>query len=1785
MVFLLPAMLYAQPSWTWSEGVVGGSDQRGMSIATDASGNSLSTGFFKGSPDFDANSLTSSGNDDAYVTKYDSNGNGIWAVKIAGTGEQRGFGITTDAAGNSYVCGSMESSTTFYGSSNIVLNAAGNKDAFIAKYNSAGQVLWAKHVACSNADEALSVCTNGTNVFVTGYFSGTATFGALTPLTSSGGEDVFIAAYSCANGTEQWALKGGSSGNDRGDGIAVDASGVYVSGFYTNATITFQNQVGSLASIGGTDIFVVKYNLTGTTGLWQRRAGSSANDEGNCLTIGGNAVYVGGFFDNTMNLYNSGVTVVATITTANNHDGCIIKYDATTGNYGWAVSENGQGDDHVYEISCSPFGNVYATGSWNGTLPFGSGPAVTSSSEDVFVSTYNSAGVFVSGLRATGTDDEIGYGISASYPNAVYVTGYFKSNNTTFGATPSLSASSEDIFIAKILCGVTVSNAGIDQTVCASTATLNGNTPSSGSGLWTLISGAGNITTPSSQNSGVTALGIGANVFRWTITNGGCVSFDEVTITRDASPTTAAAGGDQTLCSPNATLAGNVPAVGTGIWTLISGTGTITTPGAANSGVTLLGVGPNVFQWTITNGVCPSSTDQVTITQHAVPTTANAGADQTLCSSTVTLSGNTPAIGIGTWTLVSGNGTITTPSSPSSNITGLGIGPNVFQWTITNGTCPSSSDQVTITRDANPTTANAGSNQTLCSSTAFLNAINPTVGTGFWTLVTGTGTIVTPTSDNTTVNSLGVGANVFQWTVSNGTCPSSTDQVTITVDPFPTTANAGANQNVCASTATLNGNVPTTGTGTWTLISGSGTITTPNSASSGITGLAVGNNVFQWTISSGTCPSSSDQVTITRDANPSTAFAGSNQTLCSSTAFLNAINPTVGTGLWTLVTGTGTIVTPNSDNTTVNSLGVGANVFQWTVSNGTCPSSTDQVTITVDAMPTTSVAGVDQTICSSSATLNGNVPTIGTGSWTLVSGTGTVSNPSLENSGVTGLGVGNNVFEWTISNGTCPSSSDQVTITRDAAPNTAAAGSDQTLCNSSAFLNANNVITGTGLWTLVSGIGTITNPTNENTTVNSLGVGVNVFQWTISNGVCPSSSDQVTITVDSVPTISVAGADQTICSSNATLNGNAAVSGSGMWTLISGSGTIANPASENSAVTALGVGNNIFEWTISNGTCPSSNDQVTITVDAMPSTSVAGSDQTLCSASAFLNANNPATGTGVWTLVTGSGNIVSPASDNTSVNSLGIGNNIFQWTISNGTCPSSTDQVTITVDENPTTADAGSDLTICSSTQQLNGNTPLVGTGLWSVIAGTGVITNPTLPTSNVTGIPVGVNIFQWTTSNGVCPSSNDLVIFVVDPTATIPNAGVDHSRCSPTDTLNGNTPVIGSGLWTLISGSGVIANPNSPVTPVTQLGVGVNEFVWTTSNGTCPSLADTVVITRHDFPSQATAGSDVNSCLPLDTLFGNTPVIGDGVWSVIGGGATLSNALSPECEVNNLSVGQNIFVWTITNGSCASNTDTVVITYNQLPSLANAGSDLFACGEQISLQAQAPSLGTGFWQSINGSPAIPDSTNANAILPTLSAGTWNYQWTTQNGFCISEPDTVSITVYSPPTVALAGPDIVGYNTSFQLAANPIDTGLGTWSFVQGSGTFDDIHDPFTRVSNLSPGVNILRWRSSNGTCPENSDDMRIEILQLIVPSGFSPNGDGVNEYFEVTGLDEFESPAFEVFNRWGNQVYVSQHYENNWNGTGMNGEQLPDDIYYYVLKADEAKVFTGFIAIKRTTL
>jgi gliding motility-associated-like protein len=846
------------------------------------------------------------------------------------------------------------------------------------------------------------------------------------------------------------------------------------------------------------------------------------------------------------------------------------------------------------------------------------------------------------------------------------------------------------------------------------------------------------------------------------------------------------------------------------------------------------------------------------------------------------------------------------------------------------------------------------------------------------------------------------------------------------------------------------------------------------------------------------------------------------------------------------------------------------------------------MTIIVYQVPTIANAGNDTTICSSSHNFNGNTPVNGTGIWSLVSGTGTPTSPNSPTSAVTGLSVGANIFQWTIANGPCAVSRDTMVINVDPMPTTSNAGPDQVICDSTAFLQGNMPLIGSGFWTRVGGTGNVVSPTQYNSTVTGLFVISNLFEWAISNGTCPTSRDTLVIAVNQYSTQANAGLDQVLCNDSATLIGNFPVIGSATWTLVAGTGNIISPTADTSLVTGLSVGQNIFEWSIVNSPCPVSRDTIIIQVDDFPTGANAGSDQTVCSTTSVFSGNTPIIGNGMWTLVSGTGTPINPTSPTSAVTGLTVGVNIFQWTITNGTCPSSSDQVKITVDPFPSTANAGADQTICISNVNVTmaANSPTIGSGAWALVTGQGTITNTTLENTTVTNLGGGANIFTWTITNGTCTPSVDTVIIFVDSLPSNSNAGTDQTICNSSSAFVGNAPTIGTGMWTLFSGTGTPTNPISPTSAVTGLSVGANIFVWAIVNGTCAASTDTVIINVDALPTTANAGADQFLCISTNNtlMTANNPSTGTGIWAIVSGSGNFANTTSPTSAINNVAFGTNIFTWTISNGTCPPSVDTMLIIVDSVPTAANAGANQTLCENNptTSLNANTPTLGVGLWTLISGSGIITNPTSATTTVTNLATGTNVFQWAISLGNCSASVSTVTILVENLPTTADAGPDQNINTPMTQLSANIPVFGIGSWQLVSGTATIVNSNLDNTLITDLEVGTVTLRWTVSNGTCPASTDDVIINVGEFFIPNGFSPNGDGINDFFMIPGFGFWENIEIQILNRWGNVVYENTNYQNNWDGKNSSNQDLADDTYFYIVKIKNYETLKGFVVIKR---
>ena len=112
-------------------------------------------------------------------------------------------------------------------------------------------------------------------------------------------------------------------------------------------------------------------------------------------------------------------------------------------------------------------------------------------------------------------------------------------------------------------------------------------------------------------------------------------------------------------------------------------------------------------------------------------------------------------------------------------------------------------------------------------------------------------------------------------------------------------------------------------------------------------------------------------------------------------------------------------------------------------------------------------------------------------------------------------------------------------------------------------------------------------------------------------------------------------------------------------------------------------------------------------------------------------------------------------------------------------------------------------------------------------------------------------------------------------------------------------------------------------------------------------------------------------------------------------------------------------------------------------------------------------------------------------------------------------------------------------------------------------------------------------WTITNGTCPASFDSVLYDLRDFEAPEGFSPNGDGINDYFEILDVEQYPNAKLTVYNRWGAEVYHSEHYSNDWDGRATNTifgkDVLPAGTYFYILELGDgiSEPFTGYVYIK----
>lgn len=439
-IYILLALLcigvniHAQlPTYEWTRSLGGTNTEQTNAVISDALGNVYCTGVFSGTVDFDPSgsifNLTAAGANDVFICKLNASGFLVWAKKIGSTLEDKSTSIAMDKNNNIYISGYFNGTVDFDpGSATTNLISFGQTDIFVAKYNTNGDLVWARQLGGSNEEEANAIAIDQTgHIYTTGFFKGTADFDpSLVSFTLSTptNKEIFVSQLD-SMGNFGWAKKLGGGSDDIGKDIKTDhLNNVYTTGSF-RGTADFNPSTSvtdNLIAAGSEDIFVSKLDSLGNYS-WAKSMGGSNQDEGNSLCIDASgAVTVTGIFLTTAD-FDPGSGVVNLISSGS-YDSFIARLNAS-GDYQWAIKIGNTGADRGMYIQCAQDKSLYTTGVYIGTVNFGSISFTSNGSEDIYITKLDTLGNFTWIKSIGGSGSDFSEHLHLDKALNVFTSGYF----------------------------------------------------------------------------------------------------------------------------------------------------------------------------------------------------------------------------------------------------------------------------------------------------------------------------------------------------------------------------------------------------------------------------------------------------------------------------------------------------------------------------------------------------------------------------------------------------------------------------------------------------------------------------------------------------------------------------------------------------------------------------------------------------------------------------------------------------------------------------------------------------------------------------------------------------------------------------------------------------------------------------------------------------------------------------------------------------------------------------------------------------------------------------------------------------------------------------------------------------------------------------------------------------------------------------------------------------------------------------------------------------------------
>lgn len=277
-----------------------------------------------------------------------------------------------------------------------------------------------------------------------------------------------------------------------------------------------------------------------------------------------------------------------------------------------------------------------------------------------------------------------------------------------------------------------------------------------------------------------------------------------------------------------------------------------------------------------------------------------------------------------------------------------------------------------------------------------------------------------------------------------------------------------------------------------------------------------------------------------------------------------------------------------------------------------------------------------------------------------------------------------------------------------------------------------------------------------------------------------------------------------------------------------------------------------------------------------------------------------------------------------------VGSTILEYQVEDPSGNSQTCSFIVQVLDYPADATIIPDtLSICNETSTVvTAEAHTTGTGEWTVISGQGNFNNQFANMTGVNNLLYGTNILVYEISTVSCGSTSD-TLYVIASQQPLPASTQDTLiACNSTEiSLLSNTPLYGTGVWTTTDSNATIADAASSNTTATNLSSGWNDYIWTITNGSCPSTADTMKVFISAVASINQA--DTNFCIEDGsiTLTASSPELGQNAyWMFTIGSGHFDNPTSNTTTVSDLSLGINKIVYIMEHPVCASTSDTITI-------------------------------------------------------------------------------------------------------------------------------------------------------------------------------------------------------------------------------------------------------------------